>query len=137
MDFGFHAPTMSSRSSGTLMVEPTESESKAELDRFVDAMLAIRAEIAAIEAGRAAGGATARSGTRRTPRPTAPRGLGPAVHPRAGGVPGAVGARIASTGRRSAGSTTSTAIATSSAPACPTEAYAEAAGETQLLAVVG
>ena len=51
MDFGFHAPTMSFPVPGTLMIEPTESESKAELDRFADAMLAIRAEIVAIEAG--------------------------------------------------------------------------------------
>jgi glycine dehydrogenase len=51
MDFGFHAPTMSFPVPGTLMVEPTESESKAELDRFCDAMIAIRHEIAAIEAG--------------------------------------------------------------------------------------
>ncbi|MNZ94657.1 Glycine dehydrogenase [compost metagenome] len=51
MDYGFHAPTMSFPVPGTLMVEPTESESKAELDRFVDAMLGIRAEIARIEAG--------------------------------------------------------------------------------------
>ena len=51
MDFGFHAPTMSFPVVGTLMVEPTESESKAELDRFADALLAIRAEIAEIEAG--------------------------------------------------------------------------------------
>jgi len=53
MDYGFHAPTMSFPVAGTLMVEPTESESKAELDRFVDAMIAIRAEIRAIEEGRA------------------------------------------------------------------------------------
>jgi glycine dehydrogenase len=53
MDYGFHAPTMSFPVPGTLMVEPTESESKAELDRFVDAMIAIREEIRAIEAGRA------------------------------------------------------------------------------------
>ncbi|HWO18171.1 MAG TPA: aminomethyl-transferring glycine dehydrogenase [Kofleriaceae bacterium] len=51
MDFGFHAPTMSFPVPGTLMVEPTESESKAELDRFCEAMIAIRAEIAAIEGG--------------------------------------------------------------------------------------
>ena len=51
IDCGFHAPTMSFPVAGTLMVEPTESETKAELDRFCDAMLAIRAEIAAIEAG--------------------------------------------------------------------------------------
>ena len=51
-DFGFHAPTMSWPVAGTLMIEPTESESKAEIDRFCDAMIAIRAEIAAIAAGR-------------------------------------------------------------------------------------
>ena len=51
MDCGFHAPTMSWPVAGTLMVEPTESETKAELDRFCDAMLAIRAEIAEIESG--------------------------------------------------------------------------------------
>ena len=51
MDYGFHAPTMSFPVPGTLMIEPTESESKAELDRFCDAMIAIRAEIAAIETG--------------------------------------------------------------------------------------
>ncbi len=52
MDYGFHAPTMSFPVAGTLMVEPTESESKEELDRFVDAMMAIRAEIRAVEEGR-------------------------------------------------------------------------------------
>lgn len=51
IDYGFHAPTMSFPVAGTLMVEPTESESQAELDRFCDAMIAIRAEIAAVEAG--------------------------------------------------------------------------------------
>jgi glycine dehydrogenase len=51
MDYGFHAPTMSFPVPGTLMVEPTESESKAELDRFCDAMIAIRHEIAAVERG--------------------------------------------------------------------------------------
>ncbi|MBT8410843.1 MAG: aminomethyl-transferring glycine dehydrogenase, partial [Octadecabacter sp.] len=51
MDSGFHAPTMSWPVSGTLMVEPTESETKAELDRFIDAMLSIRAEIDQIAAG--------------------------------------------------------------------------------------
>ena len=53
MDYGFHAPTMSFPVAGTLMIEPTESESKEELDRFCDAMIAIRREIAAIEEGRA------------------------------------------------------------------------------------
>lgn len=51
MDFGYHAPTMSFPVPGTLMIEPTESESKAELDRFIDAMLTIRSEIARVEQG--------------------------------------------------------------------------------------
>jgi len=52
IDYGFHAPTVSFPVAGTVMVEPTESESKAELDRFCDAMVAIRKEIAEVEAGR-------------------------------------------------------------------------------------
>jgi glycine dehydrogenase len=52
MDYGFHAPTLSWPVAGTLMVEPTESESKAELDRFCDAMISIHGEISAIESGR-------------------------------------------------------------------------------------
>ena len=51
MDYGFHAPTMSFPVPGTLMVEPTESEPKAELDRFVEAMLSIRAEISEVQNG--------------------------------------------------------------------------------------
>ena len=51
MDYGFHAPTLSWPVAGTLMIEPTESEPRAELDRFCDAMLAIHAEITAIESG--------------------------------------------------------------------------------------
>jgi glycine dehydrogenase len=51
MDYGFHAPTLSFPVPNTLMVEPTESESLAELDRFIEAMIAIRAEIRRIESG--------------------------------------------------------------------------------------
>jgi glycine dehydrogenase len=51
IDYGFHAPTMSFPVPGTLMVEPTESEPKAELDRFIEAMIAIRGEIRAVEEG--------------------------------------------------------------------------------------
>jgi glycine dehydrogenase len=51
IDYGFHAPTMSFPVAGTLMIEPTESESKAELDRFCDAMIAIRSEIQQVELG--------------------------------------------------------------------------------------
>jgi glycine dehydrogenase len=51
VDYGFHAPTMSFPVAGTLMVEPTESESQAELDRFCDALIAIRAEVRAVQDG--------------------------------------------------------------------------------------
>src|SRR5471030_2115489 len=51
MDFGFHAPTMSFPVPGTLMIEPTESESKVEMDRFIDAMIAIRGEIDKVASG--------------------------------------------------------------------------------------
>lgn len=51
MDYGFHAPTMSFPVAGTLMIEPTESETLREIDRFIEAMIAIRAEIAQVEAG--------------------------------------------------------------------------------------
>ncbi len=54
IDFGFHAPTMSFPVPGTLMIEPTESESKTEIDRFINAMIAIRTEITAIENGKIA-----------------------------------------------------------------------------------
>jgi glycine dehydrogenase len=52
IDFGFHAPTMSFPVPGTFMIEPTESETKQEIDRFCAAMTAIRAEIGELEAGR-------------------------------------------------------------------------------------
>ncbi|WP_290612384.1 aminomethyl-transferring glycine dehydrogenase [Arsukibacterium sp. UBA3155] len=51
MDYGYHSPTMSFPVAGTLMIEPTESESKAELDKFIEAMTSIRSEIAKVEAG--------------------------------------------------------------------------------------
>ena len=53
MDYGFHAPTVSWPVAGTVMVEPTESESKEEIDRFCDAMIAIHGEIKSIETGEA------------------------------------------------------------------------------------
>jgi glycine dehydrogenase len=53
MDYGFHAPTVSFPVPGTLMIEPTESESLEEMDRFCDALIAIRAEIQAVESGAA------------------------------------------------------------------------------------
>src|SRR3989454_11379152 len=53
MDYGFHAPTVSFPVAGTLMIEPTESESQEELDRFCDAMIAIRQEIQSVVDGKA------------------------------------------------------------------------------------
>ena len=85
MDYGFHAPTMSFPVAGTLMVEPTESETLAELDRFCDAMIAIRAEIDRVGRRRVAAraepaaprpahrrGPARRRGTGRTPASSAP-----------------------------------------------------------------
>ena len=120
IDYGFHAPTMSFPVAGTLMVEPTESESKAELDRFIDAMIAIRGEIRAIEEGRAD-----RADNRAEAR-AAHRGGGHrrrvdarAIAREDAAYPVAVAARRASTGRRWRASTTSTATATCSAAAFP------------------
>lgn len=53
MDYGYHAPTMSFPVPGTLMIEPTESESKAELDRFCEALISIKQEILDVESGKA------------------------------------------------------------------------------------
>ncbi len=88
VDFGFHAPTMSFPVAGTLMVEPTESEDLAELDRFCDAMIAIRDEIRAVEAGE---WAVDQSPLRLAPHPAADvvaTEWDRAVHARAGGLPG-------------------------------------------------
>merc|ERR1712025_1412326 len=76
-DYGFHSPTMSWPVPGTLMIEPTESEDRAELDRFCDALLAIRAEIKDVEDG-AVKLKTARSTTRRTRWTTSSRTTGTA-----------------------------------------------------------
>ena len=115
IDYGFHAPTMSFPVAGTLMVEPTETEDLAELDRFCDAMIAIRAEIDESQPATCADD---------SPLPHAPhtaedlaRRLGPALHPRAGRLPGRRRSAPPSTARRSAASTAATATATSSAPA--------------------
>ena len=119
MDYGFHAPTLSFPVAGTLMVEPTESEDLAELDRFVDALVAIRGEIDAVAAGR---WTVADSPLRER---AAHRGVGQHRHLGAGRTrassPRSPWPRCAraSTGRRSAGSTGRTATATWSAPARP------------------
>ena len=82
VDYGFHAPTMSFPVAGTLMVEPTESEDLAELDRFCDAMIAIRGEIDRVAAGRVAARRTTRCATPRTPRPCSRGEWDAPVHPR-------------------------------------------------------
>ena len=93
MDYGFHAPTVSFPVAGTLMIEPTESEPKDELDRFCDAMIAIRAEIQAVIDGKAdpkdnaSEERSAHGGVGRLER------LAARLLARAGGLPGAVAAR--------------------------------------------
>ena len=67
VDYGFHAPTMSLPVAETLMIEPTESEAKRELDRFCDAMIQIRQEIAEVESGEGRPAETTCCRTRRTP----------------------------------------------------------------------
>jgi glycine dehydrogenase len=134
MDFGFHAPTMSFPVAGTLMIEPTESESRAELDRFADALLAIRAEIAEIEAGHVAVEASALRNAPHTAadllreewaRPyTREQGAFPLPWVRARKYWPPVRRIDNVYGDRNV------------VCAClPVEAYAEAAGETQLLAI--
>ena len=83
IDYGFHAPTMSFPVAGTLMIEPTESESKAELDRFCDAMIAIRDEIARDRGGPHGREEQSRCGTRRTPSHDLVGRVEPALHARA------------------------------------------------------
>ena len=118
MDYGFHAPTMSFPVAGTLMVEPTESEALVELDRFCDAMIAIRDEIRAVETGKVA---IEDSPLRRAPHTAYDVTEGPWDRPytrREAAFPTPTPAPT-STGPPSAASTTLTATATSSAAATP------------------
>ena len=115
MDYGFHAPTISWPVAGTMMVEPTESESKDELDRFCDAMISIHAEITAIETG-AADRKTISSRTPRTPRKSsATIGIAPTRAKRR--LTRRRACTTTNSGPPSAASTTSSATATRSAPA--------------------
>ena len=93
MDYGFHAPTMSFPVAGTLMIEPTESEPKAELDRFCDALIAIREEIRAIEEGRVPLEKSALRNAPHTVSAVTAADLGSSLQPRGGGVPRALGPR--------------------------------------------
>ncbi len=91
MDYGFHAPTVSFPVAGTLMIEPTESEPKEELDRFCDAMIAIRQEIQEIEDGKS--GQTEQRAEERSAhgRGRGERLVGPTVRTGKSSVPAAVG----------------------------------------------
>ena len=116
MDYGFHAPTMSFPVAGTLMIEPTESETLAELDRFCEAMIAIRDEIDRVAAGE---WPLEESPLRLAPH-TAEDLLGEwdrPYSPRARRLPAARRCGSASTSRRCRGSTPPAATATSSARA--------------------
>ena len=93
IDYGFHPPTVSFPVAGTLMIEPTESESKEELDRFCDAMIAIREEIREIEEGRADREHNLLTNAPHTLRAGDRRRLGPAVSAGAGRLSVARGAR--------------------------------------------
>ena len=91
IDYGFHAPTMSFPVAGTLMIEPTESEDLRELDRFCDAMIAIRGEIARVAAGEWPVGDNPLRNAPHTAESRG-RGVGAPVHPRGGGLPAGVAA---------------------------------------------
>jgi glycine dehydrogenase len=136
MDFGFHAPTMSFPVPGTLMVEPTESESKAELDRFADALLQIRVEIAQIEAGQVP---VEQSALRNAPHTAADllRGEWARQYSREQGafpLPWVKARKYWPPVRRIDNVYGDRNVVC----AClPVEAYAEAAGETQLLVMAG
>ena len=120
IDYGFHAPTMSFPVAGTLMVEPTESESKRELDRFIDAMIAIRDEIRAIETGRRRPRTTTSlKHAPHTAHAVTRRRLDACLLARVAAYPTRRAGSVRSTGRRWRASTTCTATATCSAPAFP------------------
>ncbi len=110
IDYGFHAPTMSFPVAGTLMVEPTESEDLVELDRFVDAMIAIKAEIDLVGVGGVAG--RGQPAAQRAAHGVVPdRRMGPPVHAGARRHTRTGSIRRGSTGRRCGASTAPTATA--------------------------
>jgi glycine dehydrogenase len=111
MDYGFHAPTVSFPVAGTLMVEPTESEPLEELDRFCDAMIAIRKEIEAVATGAADPKDNALKNAPHTAEDVTAERVDASVLARAGRLPGAVAAAPQVLARRSRASTTRTAIA--------------------------
>ena len=102
MDYGFHAPTVSFPVAGTIMVEPTESEAKDELDRFCDAMIAIRAEIQAVIDGKADPKDNVLKNAPHTAGAVTADDWTPSVLARAGGVPAAVRPRAQALAERRA-----------------------------------
>ena len=125
IDYGFHAPTMSFPVAGTFMIEPTESESLAEIDDFCDAMISIKAEIDKVASGERD---AADNPLKNAPHTAEMLIAGEWKHPyppAEGGYPGPAGRQASrhaagrSTGPRCAASTRRTATATSSAPARP------------------
>ena len=101
MDYGFHAPTVSFPVPGTMMIEPTESEPKAELDRFCDALIAIRKEIQAVVDGKADAKDNVLKNAPHTADEVTADDVDASVLARAGRVSAAVRARRTSSGRRS------------------------------------
>ena len=90
MDYGFHAPTVSFPVAGTMMIEPTESESKAELDRFCDALISIRREIQDVIDGKADARDNVLKNAPHTAAEVVVRCLVASLHARAGRLSGAV-----------------------------------------------
>ena len=118
MDYGFHAPTMSFPVPGTLMIEPTESESKEELDRFCDAMIAIHAEMERVASGEWPRDDNPLKNAPHTAAGRDRRRVGPPLRPRAGRLSRSPRCASTSSGPPSPASTTSMATAISSARAC-------------------
>ncbi len=123
IDYGFHAPTMSFPVAGTFMIEPTESESLAELDAFCDALIAVRAEVDKVASGEWDAADNPLKNAPHTAEMLIAAEWSHAYRRDEGGYPGGHGARRASraagpsTGPRSAASTRPTATVTWSAPA--------------------
>ena len=117
MDYGFHAPTVSFPVAGTMMIEPTESESKAELDRFCEAMISIHAEIEAVASGKADRQNNVLKNAPHTAQQVDLGQVGPALLARTGRLSRRRGRASTNSGPRWRGSTAFTATGISSAPA--------------------
>ena len=129
MDYGFHAPTMSFPVAGTLMVEPTESEDLRELDRFCDAMIAIKGEIDRVAAGEWPAEASPLRFAPHTAEDLVADEWDRPYAARAGAFPSPTDCGPRSTSRRSRASMPPTATAISSAPALPSRSTPRSSGE--------